>query len=115
MAKRRGKIDLNIELDPDDKIIPPTKGGDDFDYCTKIFFDELDLKNLSYHTKRWHRENLTAYKKVLQQLGFPTEPINIRTEPLKQCILYWKRDAKLSPTTINHRIRSMKQFLTFLY
>jgi hypothetical protein len=36
---------------------PLIKGGEDFGYCTKLFLDKLELKNLSFHTRRWHKEN----------------------------------------------------------
>ncbi len=110
--KRRGKIDFTQT--EQFKTVPLEKGGDDFDYCVRIFLDELDLKNLSYHTKRWHRENLNGVKRALDKLELSSRPVEITDKTLKQCILYWKRDLAQSPTTINHRIRSLKQLYLFL-
>lgn len=110
MAKRRGKI-----IDDEVLTLPPlAKGGDDFDYCVRLFVDEMEIKNLSYHTMRWHKENLHYVKQTLAELNLPTEPAKIKEGHFKQCILHWKREGKLSPTTINHRIRSMKQLFAFL-
>ncbi|MFZ7102694.1 MAG: hypothetical protein ACOWWO_08540 [Peptococcaceae bacterium] len=95
MGKRRGKINDFFEQDnhcPNDKSTL-VKGGDDFDYCIKLFLEDLDLKNLSFHTKRWHRENLEAIKKLLFAKNLPIEPVNITEKDLKQCILFWKREA----------------------
>jgi len=112
MTKRRGKIDFkSIEFADKPALV---KGGLDFGYCLKIFLEELEVKNLAYHTCRWHRENLYYVAKTLEYLNLPTEPINITSKSVKECILYWKRERNLSPTTINHRIRSLKQFFLFL-
>jgi len=115
MAKRRGKIDSFFDEEINSTSAPPlVKGGNDFDYCVKTFLDELDLKNLSFHTKRWHKENLHYVRQTLEKLNLPVEPVKITERDLKQCILYWKRECQLSPTTINHRIRSLKQIFDFL-
>lgn len=48
MQKRRGKI--NDMLDGLDLTMPSAVNvnvGDGFDCCLKLFFDELELKNLS--------------------------------------------------------------------
>ncbi|MEN6351420.1 MAG: tyrosine-type recombinase/integrase [Syntrophomonas sp.] len=109
MAKRRGKIDEKAVNE-----VPLVYGGYDFDYCTRLFLEDMEIRNLAYHTRRWHRENLHYIKVTLEKLSLPTEPIYIEEKHFKQCILYWKRDCALSPTTINHRIRSMKQLFAFL-
>ncbi|MEN6388884.1 MAG: tyrosine-type recombinase/integrase [Syntrophomonas sp.] len=109
MAKRRGKIDEKTLNE-----VPLVSGGNDFDYCVKLFLEDMELRNLAYHTRRWHKENLHYIKVTLGKLNLPTEPINIEEKHFKQCILYWKRDCSLSPTTINHRIRSIKQLFSFL-
>lgn len=109
--KRRGTINF------DDLVFeqkPIAEGGDDFDKCLDWFLEELEIKNLSWHTRRWHRENLRAVEKTLKTLKLSTEPIQITNKFLKECILHWKREKQLSPTTINHRIRSLKQFFLFL-
>ncbi|MDD3364753.1 MAG: hypothetical protein PHZ03_07220 [Syntrophomonas sp.] len=54
MAKRRGKI-IEEELSTQPPLV---KGGNDFDYCVSLFMDEMEIRNLSYHTMRWHKENL---------------------------------------------------------
>ncbi|HWP98753.1 MAG TPA: hypothetical protein VN426_18070 [Syntrophomonadaceae bacterium] len=94
--------------------VPLVAGGNDFDYCVKLFLEDMELRNLAYHTRRWHRENLHYIKTTLEKLNLPLEPLNVEEKHFKQCILYLKRDCSLSPTTINHRIRSLKQLFNFL-
>ncbi len=112
MAKRRGRID-EMALELDSKESNP-KGLHDYDTCVKMFLDEMELKNLAFHTKRWHKENLHYVKQALMHFDLSTTPTEISEGHLKKCILYWKRDCSLAPTTINHRIRSIKQLYAFL-
>jgi site-specific recombinase XerD len=74
----------------------------------------LEVKNLAYHTRRWHKENLHCVKLALEKLNLPLQPIDLTEKQIKECILYWKRDCVHSPTTINHRIRSLKQLFVYL-
>lgn len=81
--------------------------------ATAQFLDSMKLKGLAYHTRRWHKENLQAVIKVLLKMGFPTEPGLISEGMLRDVVLRMV-DSSLSPTTINHRVRSLKQFYQFL-
>lgn len=114
MINKRGKISADFFQDVEEKDLGLARGGEDFDYCVRLFLDELEIKNLAYYTRRWHRENLHYCQQTLLQLNLPTQPIKITEADIKQCVLHWKRKSNLSPTTINHRIRSMKQLYVFL-
>ena len=91
MARRRGKI---VETENPQKQALKV-GGNDFDYCVRLFLDGLELRNLAYHTIRWHKENLHYVKQTLEKLDLPTEPIKLVESQFKQCILYWMRESKL--------------------
>jgi len=88
--------------------------GEDFQFCVQQFIDEMEIQNLAFHTRRWHKENLHYVEQTLIKLNLPTEPLHISEGDIKKCILYWKRECHLSPTTINHRIRSLRQMYAFL-
>lgn len=113
MARKIRQMDMSI-FSEGDETVSRVSGGEDFQNCVQQFLDEMELKNLSFHTRRWHKENLHYVEQTLTKLKMPTEPINISEKNLKQCILYWKRECNLSPTTINHRIRSLRQMYSFL-
>lgn len=113
MSKRRGKINVqSFETSYD--LPAQVEGGDDFIKCMNYFVEDLELKNLSYHTRRWHRENLDSVYKTLQLLNLATQPVQITDKTIKECVLYWRREKNLSPTTVNHRIRSLRQLFVFL-
>ncbi len=81
--------------------------------ATEQFLDSLKIRGLSFHTRRWHKENLQAVVKSLRIQGYPTEPGMVSEAMLKLVVLKMV-DGGLSPTTINHRVRSMKQLYQFL-
>lgn len=94
--------------------VSKASGGEDFQFCVQQFIDEMEIQNLAFHTRRWHKENLHYVEQTLINLNLPTEPLHISEGDIKKCILYWKRECHLSPTTINHRIRSLRQMYAFL-
>ncbi|WP_286725125.1 tyrosine-type recombinase/integrase, partial [Pelotomaculum sp. PtaB.Bin117] len=75
--------------------------------------ESLTQRNLSYYTKRHHKLNFIGVHKILTSLNYPTAPIKITTDYLKKTILQSLR-IELSPTTINHYIRTIQQFFAFL-
>jgi len=81
--------------------------------ATEMFLENLKAKGLSYQTLRWHKENLAAVVKKLRELNLTDMPGQVSEAMLKQVVISMM-DAGLSPTTINHRVRSMKQFYQFL-
>lgn len=81
--KRRGRIEFESLIESP----PLVEGGNDFAKCLKMFLEELEIKNLSYHTRRWHRENLVAVEKALKSLSLPSEPINGTSKSIKDSVL----------------------------
>jgi len=77
--KLRRKANSEMEICEE----PLVEGGNDYDYCVKLFLDELEMKNLAFHTQRWHRENLHHVKQALIKLGLNVEPVKF-TQNLKQ-------------------------------
>ncbi|MFA7467606.1 MAG: tyrosine-type recombinase/integrase [Desulfotomaculaceae bacterium] len=88
-------------------------GNMTWEEATEHFIDSMKMKGLSYHTRRWHRENLQAVIKVLKLKEYPTEPGLITEAMLREVVLHMI-DSALSPTTINHRVRSLKQLYQYL-
>lgn len=104
MVKRRTTVDLDVN---DNSVVLT------WDESVKQFLDGLKIKGLAYHTIRWHKENLVAVEKVLKELAFNTEPNNLTDNMFKTVVLNMV-DKGLSPTTINHRMRSTKQLFKYL-
>lgn len=110
--KKRGNIeDLLLENEINERSLIKSL---DFDDCVQNFLDDCELRNLAFHTRRWHKENLRGVKLALDKLGISTDLTKLTDKDFKNCILYWKRQLQNSPVTINHRIRSTKQLFDFL-
>lgn len=100
MAKKRGKIDEKTLNE-----VPLVSGGSDFGYCTQLFLENMEIRNLAYHTRRWHRENLHYIKTPLEKLHLHTEPINIEEKHS------WRRKQK----TVHYREKLKQESCTSLY
>lgn len=81
--------------------------------ASEMFLESLKIKGLAYHTRRWHKENLVAVVKVLRALEMADRPALVTEGMIKQVVLKMI-DNELSPTTINHRVRSVKQLFEYL-
>ncbi|AXS59990.1 hypothetical protein BACVE_000772 [Bacillus velezensis] len=65
-------------------------------------------RNLSFHTKRWYKENKAVVKRALLDQGHPLSPTEANESILKDVVFYCTEKLKNNPTTVNHRIRAMK-------
>ena len=102
---RRTTIDL---IDEEGIPQPSRSGGNNWDVCVTAFIESMTLRNLSWYTKKHHSENLKHLRKFLGKT-----PIKVTTDDLKKVIIKML-DQKLSPTTVNHHIRTSQQTSAFL-
>lgn len=65
--------------------------------------DRVTLRNLSPQYRVFLRDNLSQWRKVLEEVP----PQTVTTQDFERAILGWMK-AGLSTTTINHRIRTIK-------
>ena len=75
-----------------------------------------DIKDLSRETQRWHRENLTAFEKVLAKQNIAVEDVTQLTPTFirHKFAFYMLEEMGLKPNTINGRIRSVRAMIKFL-
>lgn len=104
MSRRRTAIDEGVN---------GTVNRVTWDEAVESFLDSLKIRGLSYHTRRWHKENFQAVYKMLKEHEFALDPSLITEFMLREIVLKMV-DRGLSPTTINHRVRSLKQFYSYL-
>lgn len=113
--KRLGNIEeLLMEHLSQEEQVQVRPDNINYDESVKEFLDDCELRNLAYHTRRWHNENLRHVKTALTKLGLTIDLALLTDKDFKKCILHWKREVKNAPTTINHRIRSLTQLYRFL-
>lgn len=104
MVKRRTSVQ--------DEIVKQY-GNMPWETAVEQFIEFMKIKGLAFHTRRWHKENLQAVVKVLRTKGYPSDP-GLITEAMLRDVVLEMVNSSLSPTTINHRIRSTKQLYHYL-
>jgi site-specific recombinase XerD len=111
MVKRRRTVIEELQ-EVEETLV---SGGEDFQICLDLFLKDMSMRNLAYHAKRWYKENLTIVKRALENKKYSSAPLHCTEKMLKDVIIYCMEQLGNNPTTINHRIRSMKQFYSFLH
>ncbi|MGJ7910132.1 hypothetical protein [Neobacillus sp. LXY-1] len=84
MAKRRTIIE---ELHEEEQTLL-VSGGEDFQTSLDLFLKDMTMKTLTYHTKRWDKENLTVIKRALENLKYSTAPLHTTEKLFKDVISY---------------------------
>lgn len=86
-----------------------------FEEAEKLFYAEEKSKNRLKRTIEWHQENIRAFKKALkeQNINLDLEKITHRTIK-NNFVLYSIENWDNKPQTINMRLRSLRQFFSFL-
>lgn len=88
----------------------------DFETATKSFIDEQKIRNRTKRTLAWYRENLHTLRVFLERQGVCTDPRSITSQTLKShYVLHMLETLRLSPVTVNGRIRTVKAFFKFLH
>lgn len=105
MVRRKNTMEM---FDDEGTPQPSRTGGDKWETCVNSFIESLTLRNLSWYTKKHHKENLKHLQKYLG-----VAPDKVKTDTLKKVIIKMF-DQKLSPTTVNHHIRTSQQFFAYL-
>lgn len=88
----------------------------DFEMATQLFLDEQKIRNRTKRTLEWYRENLHTLRVFLERQGLSTDPRTITSRILKRhYVLHMLETLRLSPVTVNGRIRTAKTFFKFLH
>lgn len=76
-----------------------------------------DIRLLSQETQRWHKENLTAFEKVLAKQGIEISDVGSLTAKMvkENFVFYMSEEMGLMANTINGRVRSVRALLKFLH
>jgi len=86
-----------------------------FKEAKKLFYAEQKSKNCRARTIAWHRENIRAFKKTLQEQKIPLDIEKITRRTIKNnFILYTIENWNNKPQTVNMGIRTIRQFLGYL-
>ncbi|OPX92589.1 MAG: Tyrosine recombinase XerC [Pelotomaculum sp. PtaB.Bin104] len=87
----------------------------DFEEAERLFYANEKAKNRLKRTIAWHRENINAFKKAMQEQGIELnlETITYRTIR-NNLVLYAIEKWGNKPQTVNMRLRTLRQFFGFL-
>jgi integrase/recombinase XerD len=89
---------------------------EDFESALYSFLRDCKVRNLSEHTVKYYRNELTGFMRILEQQGVSTVPSKITTNQIKEnVILYMMEELGRSEVTINAKLRAVRAFFNFLH
>jgi len=87
----------------------------DFETAFNSFIRECKLKNLSKHTVKYYRDELLAFRTMLERQGISTKPGDMTLKIIKEnVIVYMMETLNRKETSINTRLRAIRAFFNFL-
>ncbi|MEC1349103.1 tyrosine-type recombinase/integrase [Bacillus licheniformis] len=109
MARRTNKLVTDQATDK------PEIELTDFETAFNSFIRECKLKNLSKHTVKYYRDELLAFRTMLERQGISTKPGDMTLKIIKEnVIVYMMETLNRKETSINTRLRAIRAFFNFL-
>jgi integrase/recombinase XerD len=84
MSRRRNKLSEEILAAPD---VPEQKLARDFDDAVDAFLRDCRIRNLSEHTVKFYRNELNAFRVLLEKQGVDTDPQKIDSRVIKERVI----------------------------
>jgi integrase/recombinase XerD len=89
---------------------------EDFESALYSFLRDCKVRNLSEHTVKYYRNELTGFMRILEQQDVSTVPSKITANQIKEnVILYMMEELGRSEVTINAKLRAVRAFFNFLH
>ena len=112
MARRSNKIIVENVEETDKQ---PEVLTEDFETSLHMFLRDCKIRNLSEHTLKYYKNELIAFRSILEAQDLSTAPDKITLKILKEnVILYMMETLERKETSINTRLRAIRAFFNFL-
>lgn len=110
MARRKNKLIFQEDIEAEN-IVEVT----DFDIALTLFLRDCKIRNLSEYTLNYYSNELTKFRKMLEEQGKPTNPSQIKSNAIKECVILKMMEEGRKDATINARLRAIRSFFNFLH
>ena len=111
MARRSNKLSSTTDIR---EKLKSTQVCDDFDVSLSDFLRDARIRNLSEHTLKYYRNELTAFRGILESQNVSTRPDRVTTEIIRTNLILHMMDAGAKETSINTRLRAVRSFFNYL-
>lgn len=85
-----------------------------FDEALDLFIKDCLLRNLRPDTVRYYQNELTTFKKLLDEQEIPTDPALITESVIEEGLVLYMMEHGAKVTSINTRLRAVRAFFNFL-
>lgn len=114
LARRSNKLVTEVREEQKTPVVEVQ--CEDFETCLHMFLRDARIRNLSEHTMKYYRNELTALRGILEAQNVSTRPDKITLQVIREnVILYMMDTLGRKETSINTRLRAIRAFFNFLY
>ena len=86
----------------------------DFDSALHAFLRDCKIRNLSEHTLKYYRNELTTTRDMLERQDVTTKPAKITLKLLQENVILHMMENGAKETSINTRLRAVRAFFNWL-
>ncbi len=113
MARRSNKIPQSMFEEQTKKIAVE---AEDFETSLHLFLRDCKIRNLSESSLKYYRNELIAFRGLLEDQDLPTHPSKITIKTIKENVIYYMMETLgRKESSINTRLRAIRAFFNFLY
>lgn len=112
MGRRSNKLFSTNETSTAPQTVPHI--CEDFDVCLVDFLRDGRIRNLSAHTLKYYKSELTALRGILEAQDVSTRPDRITTEIIRTNLVLYMMTNGAKETSINSRLRAVRAFFNYL-
>ena len=114
MKKKRRSNRIISDDSTQEIAAEPVFEAAELDMAINAFLRDCKIRNLSEYTIDYYRNELHAFRNMLERQGIDTAPARITEKIIRENVILYMMDEGRKETAINARLRALRAFFNFL-
>ena len=114
MKKKRRSNRIVVDDSPQETAAEPLFEAAEMDMAINAFLRDCKIRNLSEHTITYYRNELRAFRNILEKQSIDTAPARITEKIIRENVILYMMGEGRKETAINARLRALRAFFNFL-
>jgi len=114
MKKKRRSNRIISDDSTQEIAAEPVFEAAEMDMAINAFLRDCKIRNLSEHTITYYRNELRAFRNILEKQSIDTAPARITEKIIRENVILYMMDEGRKETAINARLRALRAFFNFL-
>lgn len=114
MKKKRRSNRIVVDDSPQETAAEPLFEAAEMDMAINAFLRDCKIRNLSEHTITYYRNELRAFRNILEKQSIDTAPARITEKIIRENVILYMMGQGRKEAAINARLRALRAFFNFL-